>query len=310
MAEYRLDPNQYHFKWNNKLEPALTVGEGDVVHCWTREVTNGQVTPDSKAEDLTQIDFDQLYPLAGPVYVAGAEPGDALEVEVLSLKPDDWGWNGILPGLGLLADDFSEPYIKHWDLSDGKTTRLRDDIVIPLQPFCGTMGVAPAEDGEHFVLPPGDFGGNMDIRHLNEGATLLLPVQVKGALFSAGDCHAVQGDGEVCVTGVECPMSFSLRFNLRKGANIPAPQFITKRSPLSVHDTGDGYFATTAVGPDLMENSKNAVRRMIEWLGKEHGLQPEEAYCLCSAVGDLKISEIVDQPNWIVSFYMPLCIFT
>lgn len=171
------------------------------------------------------------------------------------------------------------------------------------------MGVAPAEEGEHFVLPPGNFGGNMDIRHLNEGSTLLLPVQVEGALFSAGDCHAVQGDGEVCVTGIECPMSFSLRFNLRKGANIPSPQFIARRSPLSVHDTEAGYFATTGVGPDLMENTENAVRRMIDWLGQEHGVEPEDAYCLCSAVGDLKISEVVDQPNWIVSFYMPLSIF-
>lgn len=309
MAEHQLDPKKIHFKWNNALEPAITVDPGDVVHCWTQEVTNGQITPGCSSDLLTEIDFDQLYPLAGPVYVNGAEPGDALEIEILSLDPDDWGWNGILPDLGLLSEDFTEPYIKHWDLSDGETTRLRDDIVIPLQPFCGTMGVAPAEPGEHFVLPPGDFGGNMDIRHLNEGSTLLLPVQVEGALFSAGDCHAVQGDGEVCVTGIECPMSFSLRFNLRKGANLLSPQFFAKRNPLSAHDTEAGYFATTGVGPDLMENTKNAVRRMINWLRNEHGLSPEDAYCLCSVVGDLKISEVVDEPNWIVSFYMPLSIF-
>jgi acetamidase/formamidase len=104
-------------------------------------------------------------------------------------------------------------------------------------------------------------------------------------------------------------MSFSLRFNVRKGANLPSPQYYVKRSPLSIHDTGAGYFATTAVGPDLMENSKNAVRRMIDWLGKEHGLSPQEAYVLSSVAGDLKISEIVDQPNWIVSFFMPLSLF-
>ena len=159
------------------------------------------------------------------------------------------------------------------------------------------------------MLPPGDFGGNMDIRHLNEGCTLLLPVNVAGALFSAGDCHAGQGDGEVCVTGIECPMAFSLRFNLRKGAHLPSPRFIVKRSPVSTHDKDAGCFATTGVGPDLMQNARNAVRRMIDWLTKEHGLAPEEAYVLCSVAGDLKISEIVDQPNWIVSFYMPLSIF-
>jgi acetamidase/formamidase len=309
MAEYHLDPTKIHFKWNNELAPAITVNPGDVVHCWTQEVSNGQVTPGCRAAVLANIDFDNIYPLAGPVAITGAEPGDALEVDILALKPDDWGWTGIVPGLGLLADEFNTPYIRHWDLSDGKTARLGDRIVIPLQPFCGTMGVAPAEPGEHAVLPPGDFGGNMDIRHLNEGCTLLLPVNVAGALFSAGDCHAGQGDGEVCVTGMECPMSFSLRFNLRKGAHLPSPQFIVKRSPVSTHDKAAGYFTTTGVGPDLMQNARNAVRRMIDWLTKEHGLAPEEAYVLCSVAGDLKISEIVDQPNWIVSFYMPLSIF-
>src|SRR5262249_9879216 len=138
---------------------------------------------------------------------------------------------------------------------------------------------------------------------------LYLPVQVPGALFSAGDCHAVQGDGEVCVTGIECPMSFSLRFGLRKGERLPSPQFVVRRPHLSAHESELGYFATTGVGTDLLENSKSAVRRMIEWLGKEHDLTPEDAYVLCSVAGDLKISEIVDAPNWIVSFYMPLAIF-
>jgi acetamidase/formamidase len=309
MAEHELARNRIHFTWNPAHPPAITVEPGDVVHFWTQEVTNGQVTEHSGADALASIDLSRIYPLAGPVAVRGAEPGDALEVEILSLKPDDWGWTGVLPGLGLLSEEFNRPYIKHFNLSDGKTTRFAEGIVLPLQPFCGTMGVAPAEPGDRSVLPPGDFGGNMDIRHLNEGCTLLLPVNVEGGLFSAGDCHAIQGDGEVCVTGIECPMSFSLRFNLRKRRNLPSPQFIVKRSPISVHDRDAGYYATTGVGPDLMEDAKNAVRRMIDWLGSEHHLSPEDAYLLCSLAGDLKISEIVDQPNWIVSFYMPLGIF-
>jgi acetamidase/formamidase len=309
MAEHHLDPKKIHFVWNNELPPAITVKPGDTVHCWTQEVSNGQVTPGCSADVLHTINFDNVYPLAGPIAVDGAVPGDALEVAILSLQPDNWGWTGILPGLGLLSEEFNTAYIRHFDLSDGKTTRLGDRIVIPLQPFCGTMGVAPAEPGTFPVLPPGNFGGNMDIRHLNTGCTLLLPVNVPGGLFSAGDCHAVQGDGEVCVTGVECPMSFSLRFNVRKGAHLPAPQFIVKRSPVSVHDTATGYFATTGVGPDLMEDARQAVRRMIDWLCKEHHVTPEDAYVLCSIAGDLKISEIVDAPNWIVSFHMPLSIF-
>jgi acetamidase/formamidase len=309
MAEYHLDRNKVHYTWNPAHPPAIEIDPGDVVHCWTDEVTGGQIDRHSAADALGTVDFSRIYPLAGPIYVRGAEPGDALAVEILALQPDDWGWTGILPSLGLLADDFTQPYIKHFDLSNGKTTRFADNVLLPLQPFCGTMGVAPAEPGDRSVLPPGDFGGNMDIRHLNVGSTLLLPVSVNGALFSAGDCHGVQGDGEVCVTGIECPMSFSLRFDLRKGANIPSPQFFVKRSPISAHDTDAGYFATTGVGPDLMENARNAVRRMIDWLTREHGLSPEDAYLLSSLAGDLKISEIVDQPNWIVSFFMPLAIF-
>jgi acetamidase/formamidase len=309
MTEHQLDRSRVHFTWNPAHPPAIEIDPGDVVHCWTDEVTGGQVSRQSGAEALAAVDLSRIYPLAGPIYVRGAEPGDALVVEILALQPDDWGWTGILPGLGLLADEFTQPYIKHFDLSNGKTTRFADSIVLPLQPFCGTMGVSPAEPGDRSVLPPGDFGGNMDIRHLNVGSTLLLPVNVEGALFSAGDCHAVQGDGEVCVTGIECPMSFSLRFGLRKGANLPSPQFRVKRSPISAHDTSAGYFATTGIGPDLMENARNAVRRMIDWLTAEHGLTPEDAYLLSSLAGDLKISEIVDQPNWIVSFFIPLSIF-
>lgn len=309
MTEHHLESTNVHFTWNPAHPPAIEIDPGDVVHCWTDEVTGGQITRESSAGALASVDFNRIYPLAGPIYVRGAAPGDALVVEILALRPDDWGWTGILPGLGLLSDDFTEPYIKHFDLSDGKSTRFSDRILLPLQPFCGTMGVSPAEPGDHPVLPPGDFGGNMDIRHLNVDSTLLLPVNVEGALFSAGDCHAVQGDGEVCVTGIECPMSFSLRFDLRKGASLPSPQFVVKRSPISAHDTDAGYFATTGVGPDLMEDARNAVRRMIDWLTTEHGLTPEDAYLLSSVAGDLKISEIVDQPNWIVSFFMPLNIF-
>jgi acetamidase/formamidase len=134
-------------------------------------------------------------------------------------------------------------------------------------------------------------------------------VQVADGLFSADDCHALQGDGEVCVAGIECPMSFSLRFRLRQGLNLETPAFFTARNPLSAHESAVGYYATTGIGPDLMEDARNAVRRMIDWLCREHKLSPEDAYLLSSVAGDLKISEIVDQPNWIVSFYMPLMIF-
>jgi len=305
--EHFVPKDKVHTKWNNALPPALTVDPGDVVVFEAEEVTGGQLTPSSTAEDLTTLDFDKIYPLAGPVAVQGAEPGDVLEIDILDLKPGDWGWSALLPGFGLLAEDFKDPYIKIWDLSNGETAELRPGIVIALEPFCGTMGVAPAEPGEHFIMPPGPFGGNMDIRHLNAGNTLLLPIQVAGGLFSLGDCHAVQGDGEVCVTAIECPMTVTLRLTLRKDLSIQEPQF-TCKGPLTRHDSA-GYHVTTGIGPDLMEDAQKAVRYMIEWLQREHGLGREEAYILCSVVGDLKISQVVDQPNWIVSFYMPLSVF-
>jgi len=312
MTEHVLERGRVHYKWDNSIEPVIEIDPGDVVHFETEEVTDGQVTPGCPASALGSIDFDRLYPLAGPVVVRGAEPGDALEIEMLSLKPLDWGWTGILPGLGLLAEDFTEPYIRHFDLTDGEYAELRRDVRIPLQPFCGTMGVATDEPGSHAVLPPTRGAGNIDTRHLNVGTKLYLPVLVPGAMFSAGDCHAAQGDGEVCVTGIECPMAFSLRFDVKKGRSIKPwrYQFVTPPGSLQPRYDERGYFAATALGPDLMENAKNAVRDVIEWLVAEKDLSREDAYVLCSLAADLKISQIVDQPNWGVSAYLALSVFT
>ena len=311
MTEHVLEKGKVHHQWSKDNPPAIEVEPGDVVHCETLEVTNDQVTPGCDAAALSNLDFSQLYPLAGPVFVKGAAPGDVLEVEILRLEPGPWGWAGILPGLGLLSEDFTRPYIRHFDLTQGDTTALRDDIHIPIQPFCGTLGVATDDPDPLPVLPPTKGGGNIDTRHLGVGTRLYLPVYVPGALFSAGDCHAAQGDGEVCVTGIECPMSFSLRFHVRKGRSLPAwrYQFVTPPGPLQPRYDTKGYFVTTALGPDLMENARNAVRGVIDWLELRHGLSREDAYILCSLAADLKISQIVDAPNWGVSCYLSLAVF-
>jgi acetamidase/formamidase len=227
---------------------------------------------------------------------------------VLSLSTLEWGWAGLIPGLGLLAEDFPEPYLRHFDLTNGVDTALRSDIRIPIAPFCGTMGVAIDDPGAHDVLPPTKGAGNIDTRHLTAGSTLYLPVFVRGALFSAGDCHAAQGDGEVCVTGIESPMRFTLRFSVIKNGGMKPWRYHFRTAPGSLQPKSDsrGYYAATALGPDLMTNAKNAVREIIEWLGRERGLDPRDAYVLCSLVVDLKISQIVDQPNWGVSAYFPL----
>ncbi len=207
----------------------LTIESGDTVVYETRDVSDNQITPDSTAEAIAALDWDRVYPLAGPVLVEGAEPGDTLAIEILAMETRGWGYTLIIPGFGLLPDDFPDPYIRVFDLSNGEFAYLRDDIAIPVEPFFGTMGVCPAGAKEQAIMPPGRFGGNMDTRQLVQGTTLYLPVEVEGALFSCGDAHAAQGDGEVCVTGIEAPMHGELRFTLEKGRRIPAPQYLTGR---------------------------------------------------------------------------------
>ncbi len=300
--------DRVHYRWDRNEEPVLTVASGDTVVYRTREVTDGQITPDSTAEAISTLDWDRVYPLSGPVAVEGAEPGDTLEVEVLDIHTAGWGYTAVIPGFGLLADDFTEPYLKIFDLTNGDYTLFKDDIAIPIEPFFGTMGVCPDTPEPLGIMPPGPFGGNMDIRHLTKGSRLLLPVQLSGALFSCGDAHAAQGDGEVCVTGIESPMYAALRFELHKGRSIPAPQFAIP-GPLTPLVEDAGWYATTGVGPDLMEAARDSLRAMVEHISQTYSMEPIEAYVLASLVVDLKISEIVDQPNWIVSSYLPLAIF-
>ncbi|MEM2893606.1 MAG: acetamidase/formamidase family protein [Candidatus Bathyarchaeia archaeon] len=300
--------DRVHYYWDRELEPVIRVSPGDTVYYELREVSDGQINPASNPEVLREIDWGRVYPLAGPVYVEGAEAGDALEVEVLDIHPGPWGWSAIIPGFGLLEDEFREPKLKIWDLSYGDHTYFREDIKIPLEPFCGTMGVAPKESGKRAVMPPGMHGGNMDIKHLMRGSRLLLPVWVDGALFSVGDPHAAQGDGEVCVTGIEAPMHLSLRFKLRKRMNLDAPQYITPPRPRCISDEA-GYHSTLGIGPDLFEASRDAIRRMVNFIADRWKMERWEAYILCSVVVDLKLSEVVDKPNWIVSAHLPLSIF-
>jgi acetamidase/formamidase len=308
MAEHRLTASQSHNKWNRELQPAVEIDPGDIVVFETEDVSGGQIQPGSSASALTGLNFECIHPLTGPVLVKGARAGDVLEVEILELRPGAWGWTGIWPRpYTLLPQEFATPHITHWDLTDREETRLRADIVIPLDPFCGVMGVAPAQAGDMSVLPPASYGGNMDIRHLTRGTTLFLPVQTDGGLFSTGDGHAAQGDGEVC-SGIETSMVVTLRFRLRKGRPLRGPQFVTP-GPLTAKYDRHGYYATTGIGEDLLEAAREATRSMVAHLVANYHLAPEDAYVLCSVAADLKISEVVNAPNWVVSSYLPLSIF-
>ena len=221
---HHLPDERVHFTWDARNEPVLEIDSGDTVVVWTRDVSDNQISPDSDVSVLGGLDWDRLYPLNGPIAVRGAAPGDTLAIEVLDIHTQGWAWTAILPGLGLLPDDFPDAYLRTFDLSHGDYAFMREDIAIPLEPFFGTMGVCPADAKAQPVMPPGIFGGNMDTRQLVRGSTLFLPVQVERALFSCGDAHGAQGDGEVCVTGLEAPMFASLRFTLEKGRLIPGPE--------------------------------------------------------------------------------------
>jgi acetamidase/formamidase len=297
-----------HFLWDVGHEPLLVIDPGDTVVVRTRDVSDNQIGPDSDAGALAGLDFDRLYPLCGPIAVRGAEPGDTLVVDVLDIHTQGWGWAAILPGLGLLPDEFSEPYLRIFDLSLGDVTYMRHDIAIPVEPFFGTMGVCPAGASAQPVMPPGTFGGNLDIRQLVRGSTLFLPVQVDQALFSCGDAHAAQGDGEVCVTGIESPMFASLRLSLDKDRSIPAPQYRAP-APLTRRVDSAAFYATTGVGGDLYVAAQDAIRAMIDHITRSYDLGREDAYVLCSLVVDLKISEIVDAGQYIVSALLPEAIF-
>ena len=299
-----------HMTWDNATPPALTVAPGEVVVFEEIDAVCGQITPDSGVEVITNLDFSRVNQVAGSVYIDSAEPGDSLKVTLLDFSPSGWAWTAIVPGFGLLADDFPEAALNiwHYDKGWGEAAAMSDFARVPLKPFCGTTGVARAEPGGHSTIPPYNTGGNMDIRDLTLGVDLYLPVQVPGALFSIGDPHCAQGDGEVCGTAIESPMGVTARLDLVKGENLKFPRFETA-GPVSRHLDGAGYDVTTGIGPDLMEASQNAVRGMIERLAKTKGLNADQAYMLCSVCADLRISEIVDQPNWVVSCYMPNIVF-
>ncbi len=295
-----------HIGWDNAFPPVLTVAPGESVEFEVVDASGGQLGPDSTVADVTALDFGKINPVTGPVYVDGAEPGDALKVTLLDFTPSGWGWTANIPGFGLLADQFTEAALHIWKYDTGTMAPAAygPGGRVPLKPFTGTIGLAPAEAGTHSIVPPRRVGGNMDIRDISRGTELYLPVEVAGALFSVGDTHAAQGDGEVCGTAIESPMTVAIRFDLVKDANLAFPRYDTP-GPVSRHFDEKGYHVTTGIGPDLMEGARQAVSGMIDLLGRSHGMSAIDAYMLCSVCLDLRISEIVDQPNWVVSAYFP-----
>ena len=300
----------HHFGWDNSLQSVLTVAPGDSLEIDTVDSSGGQLTVDSTVDDVSTLDFEKVNPVTGPIRVDGAEPGDILKVGIEHFVPSGWGWTAVIPGFGLLADQFTEPALHTWkyDPNELSPSVYGPGGRVPLKPFCGTIGLAPVADGLHSVVPPRRVGGNMDIRDLCAGSVLYLPVEVEGALFSIGDTHAAQGDGEVCGTAIESPMSVGVSFDLIKQTPLEFPRYETA-GPVTSHFDLKGYQVTTGIGDDLMQGARDAGSGMIDLLSTQQGIAPVEAYMLCSVCADLRISEIVDQPNWVVSLYFPKIVF-
>ena len=353
------EPHSGHNRYHPEIAPILEVAEGEEVILETRDGVDGQIGPDATIADLAHLDAGRIHPLTGPVFVKGAKPGDMIEVEFVDILPQPTAFSAIVPGLGFLRDVMTTPFVVQWKIRDGWATAAElPGVRIPGAPFMGISGVAPsaqklkewtereqrALDAGGFVLPPDgagavpgghcglqglrtlpprENGGNFDVKQLTEGAKLLLPVFAEGALFSTGDGHFAQGDGEVCVTAVEMGATVVVRFKIHKGLGNKR----TFAGPVFSHS---GYFADpkiavpqnflgvmgmpiNAAGEIESENltlaARNAVLNMITLL-QERGFSREQAYVICSVAVDLRISNVVDVPNYVVSALLPEAIFS
>jgi acetamidase/formamidase len=298
-----------HTVWDKAIDPILEVESGATLQLETVDASGGQLTRYSTAQDVTEIDMGSVNPVTGPVYVKGAEPGDTLQVEILELASNDWGWTAIIPGFGLLADEFPDPWLNISSIDAiTDTVRFNDEVTLPFAPFPGTIGVAPKKPGRHSVLPPTKWGGNMDIKHLTAGATLYLPIGADGALFSVGDTHAAMGDAEVCGTAVESGMTITVRLTTLRRRSIPAPRYWIPAGQLAGAEQS-GYDVCTGIGPDLTEATKQATRATIEHIHETYGIDRQTAYAIASVAVDLRIHELVDAPNWVVGAFLPNSIF-
>lgn len=288
-----------HPHWDRDLPPAATVTDGAVLTMTCPDAANGLLHANSTAQDIAAIDFGMLDPLCGPIFVEGAQPGDSLQVDVLDIALAPWGWTGLLKGFGLLADEFPQPYFRSFDLTGAAIDLF--GLPFALRPMMGVLGVAPEKAGPHASITPTLAGGNIDVRYLGVGSTIYLPVFNPGALLSGGDGHALQGEGEISGTAIETPMTATLRVKVLKGQPLRAP----------VLDISTARFAETeyrdflGIGPDLFQASKDAVRYAVDALAAHLKVEPFEAYAILGMVGELRIHEIVDQPNWVVGCLIP-----
>ncbi len=276
--------------------PVLIVDSGDEVIMETWSHWGGRVEPGMGLEDVLALRADAAmgpHSITGPIDVAAAEPGDVLQVEVLALRPGPWGFNLALPapfGRGVLAERFPDGSLRHLRLDrDTMTTELLPGLTIPLEPFLGIMGVAPPDDGPHSSVPPGPFGGNLDLRDLQVGSSLFLPVFRRGAGFYAGDAHAAQGDGEVNQTAIETSMERArLRFAVHRAATF---------GPLLELPwvENDSHLVALGLDEDLDLAVRQAVEALVRQLTARFSIEPDDAYALASLAADVEVTQAVNR---------------
>jgi acetamidase/formamidase len=291
--QHTLAPDPTHSVWDRTLEPRLRIAPGDEVRFECKDSSGAQVHPGMTVAQFLEIDRTRIHALTGPVWIEGAEPGDVLQIDVLDIQHRGWGWSSVIPGLGFLKDRFSTPHFVNWKL-EGKETRSLFPAILPLRPFLGVMGLARAEDGAFRTRPPGPFGGNLDVRELCAGASLYLPIYNRGALFSCGDGHAAQGDGEVCINGIECPLDATLRFQLHKRQPLAGP--LVESSEALAPDTRADSWIVVESGEDIATAARKATSRMIDLLVSRWGFAELDAYVLCSVALKLRLSQVVNEP--------------
>lgn len=296
--EHSLRAEPTHSVWDRSITPRLRIASGDQVAFECVDASGGQVHPGMTTAEYLAIDRTRIHALTGPVWIEGAEAGDVLQVDVLATRHAGWGWSSVVEGLGFLKNRFSTPYLFHWQL-DGESTSSLAPAVVPVRPFLGVMGVARADDGAFRTRPPGPFGGNLDVRELCAGSRLYLPVFNHGALFSCGDGHAAQGDGEVCINGLECPLDVTLRFNLHKQQPLSGP--IVEASEAAAPDSTADAWVVVETGTDLADAARAATARMVDLLVSRWGFSEIHAYILCSVAMKLRLSQVVNEPVFTVS---------
>lgn len=291
--------------WRPDNVPILRIDEGEEFVLKIPDSSSYQIKKDFKSSMLAGLDHSLIDAAVGPIFVNGAKAGDILEVTLLDITVGDWGWSSISPDFGLLKGRF-ENKLFLWDIGKDfvePSLGFHKNVKIPVEPFLGVIATAPAR-GEFGMIPPQYFGGNMDNRLLRKGAKLRLPVNVDGAHLSFGDPHACQGDGEVGGTAVETTATVRAVVKIihEDGSKMQPTAISTERFSGEV-------IISMGIDPDLRKASEIAVDSMIVEL-KKMGYYEDEAYVLCSVAGNLRISEIVDEPNFVVSMVIPRAIFS